>query len=152
LGVAAWAGVAAPEPITTIAGIAVLVLLAVNGGEIYLASAGIYLTEAGDDTQAADTKPQSPSLKDVYKTPPLDQYPAGWDGTTPPAEGWEWKGQPGSKPGDPEGNWWDPVNEQYLRKPSAADASFHGDHIDWRVGRKGKGVRWRPDGTIEHKK
>jgi hypothetical protein len=124
--------------LSSVEGITILRLIA-NVGAGY--SAGVYLTETGDDTQAADTKPQSPSLEDVYKTPPLDQYPAGWDGTTPPAEGW-------IRP-HPDGNWYNPETKDSISPPG--DHKGHGEHIDWIKKGVEKGAWWFSDGRIKVK-
>jgi hypothetical protein len=125
-----------------------------------LGGAAIWLVanQMSDNGDVSDTNPQtspddtSNGESNPYDEPPLPEYPAGWDGKTPPAEGWEWRGKPGTKPGDPEGSWYDPQKKQYLRPSGPEDTSVHGPHIDWGIrGAPGKGARWYPDGTIENK-
>lgn len=76
--------------------------------------------------------------------------PAGRsDPTKPPGPGWEWKGKPGSQPGDPEGAWHNPGEDQSLR-PDLDHADPLGPHWDW-IDSAGKDWRLWPDGSITPK-
>ena len=105
--------------------------------------AGVLQAQGGDEESDANVQPDSPSLEDVYKTPPLDQYPTDWDGTTPPADGWQWKG---SEKG---GNWYNPETGDSISPPG--DHYGHGEHIDWIKKGARRGAWWYPDGRIEVK-
>ena len=78
-------------------------------------------------------------------TPP--RFPAGWDGTTPPDKGWEWRGP--DAPGGARGGWVSPDSGQSLH-PDFNHPAPVGPHVDWNGP---KGERWRifPDGTVKPK-
>ena len=64
-----------------------------------------------------------------------------------PGEGWTWEGAPGSQPGDPDGNWWNPKTGESLWG-DIQHGPPKGPHWDYRKrGIEGKGAL-RPDGTI----
>ncbi len=81
--------------------------------------------------------------------PPLEEWPT--DPTKAPP-GYEWRGQPGSTPGDGKGSYVKP------KEPGAAEPETlrydnspgHNPHWDYRAP-DGKLYRWYPDGTMEPK-
>lgn len=77
--------------------------------------------------------------------PPM--LPAGWDGLTPPAPGWEWRGK--DPPGGDRGAWVSPDGSQSLH-PDFDHGGDVGGHVDWN---DPDGGRWRifPDGRCEPK-
>jgi hypothetical protein len=79
---------------------------------------------------------------------PFPSYP-GNDPTIPPGEGWRWKGQPGSVPGDGQGSWAHPDNGSL--SPDLEHPDPIGPHWDWKAP---DGSTWRgyPDGRWEPKK
>jgi len=80
--------------------------------------------------------------------PPFESYPA--DPTKPPGPGWEWRGQPGSSPGDSNGNWYNPETKESLR-PDLNHPQPIGPHYDYRAPDRGPWYRWYPSGDMELK-
>jgi hypothetical protein len=78
-------------------------------------------------------------------SPPLPRFPQ--DFTKPPAPGWEWRGAPGSHPGDSNGNWYNP---QTGESPDPSHLPPIGGHMDDKS-LEGLWYRWYPDGTLEPK-
>lgn len=76
------------------------------------------------------------------------EYP-GNDGTKSPGKNWEWRGQPGSQPGDAEGNYYDPKTGEVLR-PDVGHPDPEGPHWDYRDP-AGKWWRLNPDGSATPK-
>ena len=75
------------------------------------------------------------------------QIPSGWDGKTPPQDGWEWRGP--DAPGGAKGGWVSPDGSQSLH-PDPNHPPPVGPHVDWN---SPTGGRWRifPDGTVKPK-
>jgi RHS repeat-associated protein len=78
---------------------------------------------------------------------PPPALPGGWDGTTPPAPGWTWRGP--DAPGGNHGAWVSPDGSQSLH-PDFGHGGDIGPHTDWNDPNGGK---WRifPDGTCQPK-
>jgi hypothetical protein len=76
---------------------------------------------------------------------PKIPYP-GSDPTVKPGPDYEWKGKPGSKPGDPDGNWHNPKTGESLR-PDVKHPPPVGPQWDYR---DPDGDWWRklPNGDI----
>ena len=126
-------------------------------------------TDGSSDPQVAQGFPPSifarpPTLPPDYVTPevppemvkpPLPEIPP--DPTKPPAPGWEWRGAPGSQPGDGNGNWYNPETGESLH-PDMDHGPPQGPHWDYKPGKPSpeypneKGYRWYPDGRMEPKK
>ena len=79
--------------------------------------------------------------------PPLPQFPQ--DYAKPPGPGWEWRGAPGSQPGDPQGNYYNPGTNESLH-PDPEHPPPLGPHYDYRAP-DGQWYRWFPDGSLELK-
>jgi hypothetical protein len=77
--------------------------------------------------------------------PPLPEYPT--DPRVSPGPGFEWKGQSGSQPGDPEGSWYNPKTKETLRPDLDHDPPI-GPHWDYKAPNK-QWYRWFPDGRFE---
>ncbi len=75
-------------------------------------------------------------------------YP-GDDPTQSPGEDWEWRGQPGSVPGDKNGNWYNPKTGESL-SPDLDHPPPIEPHWDWRAP-DGKWYRYYPNGSLELK-
>jgi hypothetical protein len=70
------------------------------------------------------------------------------DGSVQPQPGYEWKGQPGSLPGSPDGSWWNPTTKESLH-PDLNHPDPIGPHWDYKDPAMGdKGWRLFPDGTL----
>ena len=78
------------------------------------------------------------STTNVQITPP------GWDPTTPPGEGWEWRGKPGSKPGDSNGSWYNPGTGESLH-PDLEHPDGIKPHWDYKPGKGKDTIRIDPD-------
>ena len=75
----------------------------------------------------------------------------GDDMTKTPGDGWEWRSKnPESKPGDKDGNWYNPNNGQTLR-PDLNHPPPKDPHWDWNVPGKGKFEIYK-DGRVIPKK
>jgi RHS repeat-associated protein len=102
--------------------------------------------EAPPDEEDCPPSSAPPASSD---NPPsnLPPIPENWDGTTPPASGWEWHGP--DVPGGKRGGWVSPDGTESLYPDS--NHPSHGPHVDWNTA---GGGRWRiyPDGTVERKK
>jgi len=85
-------------------------------------------------------------LTDGSNTAPA--YP-GNDPTVPPGPGYQWRGQPGSVPGDNKGSWYHPDNGSFY--PNIDHPAPIGPHWDWKAP---DGTKWRinPDGSVTPKK
>ncbi len=107
-------------------------------GGIIGAGVGIWLGDKLVDWIVTNASTEAP-------TPP--SIPADWDGTTPPAEGWEWRGP--DAPGGPRGGWVSPDGSESLH-PDFGHPQPVGPHVDWN---DPSGGRWRifPDGTCTPK-
>ena len=82
---------------------------------------------------------------------PPDAPPYREDPTAPPAEGFEWRGPPGSTPGSSEGAWYNPETGLSVH-PDRGHGAPIGPHNDISVkGDKGGGWRQLPDGSIRRK-
>ena len=79
--------------------------------------------------------------------PPLAEFPKV--PTEPPAEGYEWRGRPGSNPGSEDGNWFNPKTGESLRFDLDHKEPI-GPHIDYKTP-EGNWYRWFPDGRMELK-
>jgi RHS repeat-associated protein len=79
--------------------------------------------------------------------PPLPEFPP--DMLKPPGPGWEWRGRPGSQPGDPNGNWYNPGTTESLR-PDPNHPPPIGPHMDYRAP-NGQWYRWFPNGMLDLK-
>jgi RHS repeat-associated protein len=96
-------------------------------------------SDGGDETVEGEEVPSPP-------------VPWPEDATKPPAEGWEWRGKEGSKPGSSEGNWYNPETGESLRlKDLEQHPEPPGPHIDYRA-RDERWYRWFPDGRMELKR
>jgi hypothetical protein len=70
----------------------------------------------------------------------------GWDPTKAPGKGWEWRGKPGSAPGDKNGNWYKPKTGESLHPDLGHDTSEGiGPHYDYYPGRGEDPVRVNPN-------
>lgn len=113
--------------------------IGIAGSLIYdvltLPISGPMLSESGEGDGALSA-PRPPAI------------PNGWDGTTPPAVGWRWRGP--DAPGGERGAWVSPDGKESLL-PDFGHTEPPGPHVDWNAPGKG---RWRifPDGTIKPKK
>jgi RHS repeat-associated protein len=79
--------------------------------------------------------------------PPLEEFPT--DPASPPAPGYEWRGAPGSNPGDPNGNWYNPNTGETLR-PDVNHKPPIGPHYDYKAPDK-NWYRWFHNGTMSPK-
>jgi len=77
--------------------------------------------------------------------PPFAQFPK--DPKLPPGPGYEWRGQSWSKPGDPEGGWYNPKTRESLHPDMGHDPPI-GPHWDY-IAPNGLRYRWFPDGRFE---
>lgn len=81
--------------------------------------------------------------------PPTEppKIPDKWDGKTPPAPGWEWRGP--DEPGGARGGWVSPDGKESLHNDPDHGGKI-GPHVDWN---DRDGGRWRlyPDGRCERK-
>ncbi|MGC2786957.1 MAG: RHS repeat-associated core domain-containing protein [Roseiarcus sp.] len=76
--------------------------------------------------------------------PPVEVFPS--NPTEPPGPGFEWRGAPGSTPGSPNGNWYNPNTGESLR-PDLSHPEPIGPHYDYRAP-SGDWYRWFPNGSI----
>jgi len=83
----------------------------------------------------------------LFARPPFAEFPK--DPKLPPGPGFQWKGQPGSQPGDPEGSWYNPNGPETLR-PDMEHKPPIGPHWDYKAPNK-QWYRWFPDGRFELK-
>jgi len=83
----------------------------------------------------------------VLIRPPLPEFPQ--DPSVPPS-GYVWRGQPGSQPGGPNGNYYNPQTQETLR-PDLQHEPPLGPHWDYRAPDRGPWYRWFPDGRVELK-
>jgi RHS repeat-associated protein len=127
-----------------------------GGGAAVVTGIGVTVTSAGAvagtaatggtillmSGQGGDTG--SDAGGDTSPTPPSEQYPT--DPTQPPGPGYEWRGQPGSVPGDPNGNWYNPNTGESLR-PDLSHPDPIGPHWDYRAP-DGQWYRWYPNGQV----
>lgn len=79
--------------------------------------------------------------------PPVENFPT--DPTQPPGPGFEWRGAPGSTPGSPNGNWYNPNTGESLR-PDMSHPEPIGPHYDYRAP-SGDWYRWFPNGNMAPK-
>jgi RHS repeat-associated protein len=84
-----------------------------------------------------------------YGPPEPPKFP-GNDPAVPPGPDFQWKGRPGSTPGDKEGNWFNPHTGESLR-PDLQHGPPIGPHWDWRPPGRGDWFRIFPDGKIRPK-
>jgi RHS repeat-associated protein len=75
---------------------------------------------------------------------PFPSYPS--DPTKPPAEGWEWRGKPGSAPGSKYGSWYNPENGESLH-PDLDHPEGVDPHWDYKSP-DGNTYRYYPDGKL----
>ena len=95
-----------------------------------------------DPTGLADKEAGADSEPSPVEEPEI--APPGWDPTVPPGEEWEWRGKPGSKPGDKDGSWYHPGKGSSLH-PDLEHPAPIGPHWDY-TPEKGKGkTRIDPD-------
>jgi Bacterial toxin 37 len=80
--------------------------------------------------------------------PPFEDFPT--DPAKPPGPGWLWQGKPSSRPGDIDGNWYNPETRETLR-PDMDHPPPLGRHWDYREPGRGRWWRWYPDGAMEPK-
>jgi hypothetical protein len=101
------------------------------------------------DFQVAQSLPPALLFEEppLVVRPPFPAFPR--DPTVPPGPGFEWYGRPGSQPGDPSGNWYNPQTNESLR-PDMNHPSPLGPHWDYKAP-NGEWYRWLPDGTLELK-
>ena len=83
----------------------------------------------------------------VIIRPPLPEFPQ--DLAKPPAPGWEWRGAPGSEPGGPNGNWYNPNTGESLH-PDPTHPPPIGPHLDYKAP-NGQWYRWFPNGNVQLK-
>ena len=76
--------------------------------------------------------------------PSVQIDPPGWDPSQSPGEGWEWRGRPGSEPGDSQGNWHNPDTGESLH-PDLDHPPGVPPHWDYWPGRGEDKVRIDPD-------
>ena len=79
--------------------------------------------------------------------PPLEQFPT--DPAQPPGAGYEWRGAPGSNPGDNNGNWYNPNTGESIH-PDLQHEPPIGPHMDYKAP-DGKWYRWFPDNAMREK-
>jgi hypothetical protein len=101
------------------------------------------------DPQVAQTLPPPLLFEEppLVVRPPLPEFPE--DPTVPPGPGFEWRGQPGSQPGDPKGSWYNPETGETLR-PDMNHPPQIPPHWDYKTPDK-RWYRWFPDGRLELK-
>ena len=105
-------------------------------------------------------RPPSPKIPRAQQNyPPLDRPSLPdppIDPTKPPGPDWIWQGRPGSKPGGPQGSWWNPKTGESLHPDFDHPGDAIKPHWDWmpppRSPNADKGYRWYRDGTLEPKK
>lgn len=83
----------------------------------------------------------------LFVRPPLAEFPK--DPKLPPGPDFEWRGQPGSQPGDPDGSWYNPKTKESLH-PDMDHPPPAEPHYDYRAPDK-RQYRWFPDGRMELK-
>ncbi|MCL4275398.1 MAG: hypothetical protein KJZ77_16115 [Anaerolineales bacterium] len=94
--------------------------------------------------EPADYPESAPGSSGPYESP----YGFPDDPTKPPANGFDWEGQPGSTPGSRQGNWYNEETEEWFHWEP--DSPSHGPHWDY-------GDPWHrryrifPDGSMEPK-
>jgi hypothetical protein len=71
------------------------------------------------------------------------------DPTSPPADGFEWRGKQGSVPGDRNGNYYNPDTQEWFHWES--DSPSHGTHWDY-SDQWERRYRIYPDGSMDPKK
>lgn len=76
--------------------------------------------------------------------PPLPQFPS--NPAQSPGPGYEWRGRPGTSPGSPQGNWYNPSTGETLR-PDLTHRQPIGPHWDYRAP-GGDWYRWFPNGDL----
>jgi RHS repeat-associated protein len=105
---------------------------------------------AGNAAAGAGAGQNPGATAPVVPAGPVPAITAGWDGTTAPGPGWEWRGAPGSKPGPcGQGNWYNKATGESLNAdPNHAPPI--GPHNDW-IDSNGNGWRVYPDGRVEPK-
>ncbi len=108
---------------------------------------GAAIAEAIDGAEDEQPESEKPATE-PNKESPCPDFP-GNDPTIPP-EGFEWKGKPGSTPGDKEGNYFNPETGESLR-PDLDHAPPVGPHWDYKDA-DGNWHRLYPDGSSVPKK
>jgi len=76
--------------------------------------------------------------------PTVQIPPPGRDPSRPPGPGWEWRGKPGSEPGDADGSWYNPGTGESLH-PDLEHPDGIEPHWDYKPGRNEKKIRIDPD-------
>jgi RHS repeat-associated protein len=107
----------------------------------------------GDDDPPPPPPPSGDGPADARTgIPAPDVPPYNDDPAAPPAEGYEWRGQPGSTPGSPDGSWFNPKTGLQVRPDRQ---SPHGPHNDIQTkpnnARGGRGWRQLPNNSVEPK-
>ena len=87
-----------------------------------------------------------PRVKPQLPKPPIYRPFPGWDPTKPPGPGWVWRGKPGSKPGDKNGNYYNPNTGESCR-PDLDHPEPVGPHWDYKDP-NGDWYRLFPDGRM----
>jgi hypothetical protein len=105
--------------------------------------------ESTADPRVAQILPPPLLFEDpLFVRPPLAEFPK--DPKLPPGPDFEWRGQPGSQPGDPDGSWYNPKTDESLH-PDMNHGPPDGPHYDYKAP-DGQQYRWFPDGRLEPKK
>ena len=90
-----------------------------------------------------------PKPRPKLPAPPGNRPYPGNDPANPPGPGWSWRGKPGSKPGDKNGNWHNGNTKESLR-PDLNHPKPVGRHWDYRD-HNGRWWRIFPDGSMQPK-
>jgi hypothetical protein len=127
-----------PIPVVVIAAadVALLVYVATETYKL------IDCIQKSKDKSASDKANPSPKQTE----PPEVEYP-GNDPTKPPGKDFEWRGKPGSRPGDPTGDWYNPNTGESFR-PDLRRPGPQGHHWDYRPGPSSPWWRVFPDGKV----
>jgi hypothetical protein len=111
-------------------------------------SSGIQPAASTDDPHVAQIFPPPLLFEDpLFVRPPLAEFPK--DPKLPPGPDFEWRGQSGSQPGDPEGSWYNPKIKESLH-PDMDHGPPDGPHWDYKAPNKQQ-YRWFPDGRLKLK-
>ena len=87
-----------------------------------------------------------PRIRPALPKPPVYRPFPGFDPAKPPFPGFRWRGKPGSKPGDKDGNWYNPNTKESCR-PDLDHPKPIGPHWDY-MGPNGDWYRLFPDGSM----
>ena len=112
----------------------------------------VTITANGTNTVTGNSGSASTSLPVVVPPKPSLKFPGDIPLNQSPGSGFEWKGKPGSQPGDGDGTWYNKDTDESLWNDMKHEPPI-GPHWDYFPPKPGRGKwRWFPDGHLEEAK